>query len=140
MTIQPIAGDSIPAMTEAINAFRYGPEYSALPVGVQEKLDAARAEVSPVAKICATAEVLYAARAQLQEGGRTVAVQAVTVASSFGWWGLLTDNRGGRIAQALRKDNGETVPGYSAANDPEPLAEHVVAEPEAPAEPEPPEE
>jgi hypothetical protein len=140
MTIQLISEGDIPAITEAVNAFRYGPEYPGLPEGVRAKIDAARAEVSPVAKICATAETLWAARAALGPAGRTLGVQTASFALAHGWWGLADDARGLRIAQALRKDNGETVSGYSASNDPAPKPEYVVADAEPEPEPEPGEE
>lgn len=61
---------------------------------------------SPVDQIARSAELLYARRAELNDAGRTVAAQLASFAAVNAWHGMADANRGGLIAQAMRRDLG----------------------------------
>lgn len=92
---------------------------------------------SPVDQIARSAELLYARRDELDDEGRTLVGQLASFAATNGWHGMADGNRGGLIAQAMRRDMGLMVePGQPkpqpAADDPKPAAE-FVKEDEGPA-------
>lgn len=118
--IEAIPADQTAAMVRAVNGLPFGPGWSALPDWALARLEMAQDEVSPLAKIVLTVEGLWGARGHLDDQQREVAVQAATFAAANHWNGLGM-GRGLYIAQALRRDAGETVTGYEASNDPEAL-------------------
>ena len=82
---------------------------------------------SPVDAIVRSAELLYARRDQLDDEGRTLVGQLASFAAVNAWHGMGDANRGGLIAQAMRRDMGLKVePGtpkpQKAADDPTPDA------------------
>ncbi|MBC2668761.1 hypothetical protein ACFOON_15160 [Novosphingobium piscinae] len=83
---------------------------AALPQGPKDALLASGSKVSPVDKLVEVAEVLYAARGDLDEDGLTIAGQIAEFCTRNGWHGLADDARGERMVAAIRRDLGEPHP------------------------------
>lgn len=101
-----------------------------LPADTFTRLEDLADSPSPVDQIARSAELLYARRNELDDEGRTLVGQLASFAATNGWHGMADGNRGGLIAQAMRRDMGLKVePGQPkpqpAADDPEPVAELV---------------
>jgi hypothetical protein len=95
---------------------------------------------SPVDQLVGACELLYARRDEIDQEGQELVEALAAFAALNGFHGMATDNRGGLIAQAMRRDSGAKVqPGVAkpqkAEHDPEPQAPYVKAKPpaEAPA-------
>lgn len=98
---------------------------------------------SPVDQIVGVGEFLYANRDRLPDAGRDLVGALISFATINAWHGLLDDDRGNLIAQAMRRDLGEKAPAGSkfadAASDPaardgyriDPPADEAKAEPAA---------
>jgi hypothetical protein len=111
-----------------------------LPADTFAKLEDLADSPSPVDQIARTAELLYARRDELDDEGRTLVGQLASFAATNGWHGMADANRGGLIAQAMRRDMGLVVePGQPkpqpVAEDPTPAQEFVKPEEVAPAAP-----
>lgn len=61
---------------------------------------------SPVDQIVRSTELLYAKREELDDEGRTLVAQLAGFAAVNAWHGMADGNRGGLIAQAMRRDMG----------------------------------
>ena len=122
MSITTIPVSNLGAMLLAIHGLPHSPDWTALPDWARVKLQEAQEQIAAPIKIAWTVEALYAARPELSDDQRVVAVQAATFAAAHGFGGLGDGGRGIYIAQRLRKDAGETVSSHRVANDPEPLA------------------
>ncbi|WP_298195530.1 hypothetical protein [Novosphingobium sp.] len=90
-----------------------------LPEAVQAALLDASAKVSPVDKLVEIAEVLYAARAELDEDALVIAGQVIEFCTRNGWHGLTNDDRGDRMVAAIRRQLGEPHPTGGEWPDPE---------------------
>ena len=103
------------------------PEWAALPEDLRTRYIAASVQPSVVNAVVDIAELLYANRAAIGEGGRALSGDLAAYAASHGWHGLEVDDRGARIALAMRREDGEE-------GDPAPIERFVIVEPaEAPA-------
>lgn len=72
------------------------------------------ASPSPVDQIVRIGELIYARRADMPNEAKELAVGLIAFASTNAWYGLLDDNRGGRIVGALRRGLGHApLPGMS---------------------------
>lgn len=118
---------------------------AALPEFTRTKVIEAVGSASPVDRIVKAAEALYAAKAELDDEGKTICAQLAQFAAVNGWHGMAEENRGGRIAQAMQRDLGEKAPvgkWPAADTDPDADAQFIenAAEPETAqeADPEPP--
>jgi hypothetical protein len=85
---------------------------------------------SVVDAVVGVTELLYANRATMNEDGRSLVGCLAAFAAQNGWHGMGGDeNRGGLIAQAMKRDNGESRPGggrwASAESDPAPLRRYL---------------
>lgn len=110
---------------------------AALPDFTRQRLIEATAAPSPVDRIVNTAEILFASKDSLDNPAREVCAKLAFFATTNSWHGLTTDNRGGRIVQAMQRDMGEEapegMPWPDAETDPTPKAEFVEPAPtEAP--------
>lgn len=127
--------DFIPTAYEVIAAIdRYMMLHGQdLDAKVQGALLEVSAKVSPVDKIVATGEVLYAVRADLDAEALTIAGQAIDFATRNGWHGLDIDARGFRMVNALRRQLGEPHPTEGEWPDPatDPAAKPLGNEPPA---------
>ena len=109
-----------------------------LPDDTFARLEELNDSPSPVDTIVRSAELLYARRDQLDDEGFTITAQLASFAAANGWHGMATDNRGGLIAQAMRRELGEEPgagqpPFQPPEEDPNPATEYVVEPPAAPA-------
>lgn len=109
-----------------------------LPEDTFEKLEALADSPSPVDVIVGTAELLYARPTEIDDAGRVLVAQLASFAGINGWHGLATDNRGGRIAQAMAREIGIEPPAGTewpaADTDPAPKREMLRTDPaETPA-------
>lgn len=117
--------DNLAAAREAIMTYRFGP---LLDEGetVIETVQLLSAAVSPVAQVMHIGEYLYARRADIADSGKDLAGGLIAFATVNAWHGLLNDDRGNKIVQALRRDLGETPPigleWPDEVDDPAPLA------------------
>jgi len=103
-----------------------------------ERLEALVDSPSPVDVIVGSADLLYARRDELDDEGRTVVAQLASFAAANSWHGMGDGNRGGLIAQAMRRDMGQKAepgqPAFQKADaDPAPVASYVRQEPAADA-------
>ena len=81
---------------------------------------------SPIEAIVMTAEYLYAHHEDLDPAGRDLCGSLAAFCAAHAFWGMGTEQRGARIALAMRRENGEEG-GFPAANlDPAP---HVAFAP-----------
>lgn len=89
---------------------------------------------SPVDQIVRSADLLYARRDELNDEGRNLVGGLASFAATNFWHGMATDNRGGRIAQAMERDLGRKTPNPQDG-DPQPAREYIRQEQPAPAVP-----
>lgn len=91
---------------------------------------------SPVDAICKTAELLYARRDDLElpiaDEARELVAALAAFAAENGWHGMAINNRGGLIAQAMKRELAIKIPAGQAKpqkpdEDPAPLDHYVVA-------------
>jgi hypothetical protein len=80
------------------------------PEAVIAKVRTLSASPSPVDQIVRIGEYLYAHRSEVADPSKDIAGGLIAFATINGWHGLLADDRGNRIVQALRRDLGETPP------------------------------
>lgn len=104
-----------------------------LPADTFDKLEKLADSPSPVDVIVGAAELLYARSTEIDDAGRVLIAQLASFAAINGWHGLATDNRGGRIAQAMARELGVEPPAGTdwpvADTDPTPKREMVRADP-----------
>lgn len=114
--------DSIAAARTAITTFLINHGASLAETDRAKVMEFA-ASPSPVDQIVNTAEFLYARHADLNNEGRELVGGLASFCAINGWHGMADDNRGGQIAQAMARENGEKAPGNSkwptADKDPE---------------------
>lgn len=104
-----ITFDNIADAREAIAVYRFGALLDE-DVAIVDKVRDLSASPSPVDQIVRVGEYLYAKRDEIADAGKGVAGGLIAFATVNGWHGLLADNRGNRIVQALRRDLGEEPP------------------------------
>jgi hypothetical protein len=104
-----ITFDTIVAAREAIAAYRAGALLEESTT-IIDKVAELHASPSPVDQIVRIGEYLYARRADIADEGKALLGGLIGFATIYGWHGLLTDDRGDRIVQAMRRDLGETPP------------------------------
>jgi hypothetical protein len=138
---------SVTDIPSAIRALRdFGDN---LPVSTPEQLATEIAgavdEASPVDAIMRAGEALYAHLGSLTIAGKQLLRDLISLATTFGWHGLATDQRGLRIVKAARRELGEESPSGSwpdPSEDPAPLERYLETEeeeetpPEEPGDPE----
>lgn len=128
--ITPIA--SITEANRAVRRYLVVGE-DALPADTFDKLEKLADSPSPVDVIVGAAELLYARPAELDDAGKVLVAQLASFAAINGWHGLATDNRGGRIAQAMARELGVEPPAGTdwpvADTDPTPKREMVRTDP-----------
>lgn len=95
---------------------------------------------SPVDQIVGACELLFARRDEIDAQGQELVEGLAAFSATNGWHGMATANRGGLIAQAMRRDRGAKVePGIAkpqkAEDDPEALSQYVKPADPAPAQP-----
>lgn len=101
--------DTITECRNAIMDYRAG-ALTTEPEAVVTKVRDLSASPSPVDQIVRTGEYLYAKRAEISADGQSLAGGLVAFATVNGWFGLLENERGNKIVQAIRRDLGETPP------------------------------
>lgn len=95
----------LPDVRRAVMSF----DASALPVALADKLNAARAESSPVLMLATVAEVIYANRALATADAMRLGAQCAHFGRMFALMHL-RDPRGLSMFQALMRDAGEAAP------------------------------
>jgi hypothetical protein len=116
------------AATRAISDFRIAFTVK-LPDNIKEDLAEADADPSAVHRVLSVMELLYARAADLPPEGRELCAGLAALCGGNNWGGLFDDNRGGRIVQAMLRDNGEKFPGLTEqlpADDPVPLKQYTL--------------
>jgi len=81
-----------------------------LNAATQAALLQASSQASPVDKMVAFGETLYALGAAASAEAKTAAAQVIEFAARYSWHGLGADGRGAGIVAALRRDLGEAAP------------------------------
>ncbi|MCK0531443.1 hypothetical protein [Sphingobium agri] len=125
--------DSIQAALAAVSHFLIT-EGAALPSDLRDALIESSGRPSPVDRIVEVGETLYANASLLSDDGKLLCAALVSFATLNGWHGLAEDNRGGRMAMAMRRETGEEPPAGltwpDAESDPAPKGAPVVADAE----------
>jgi hypothetical protein len=100
--------DSIPDLVTELDRFK-ATRAPTLPEFFRDKLYGF-AFGSPVDTIVNSAELLYAARDELEPDGLTLVGQLFYAVSFNAWHGVNADERAPRIIRAMRRELGETPP------------------------------
>lgn len=125
--------DSIQAALAAVSNFLIA-EGAALPDALRVALVESSGRPSPVDRIVEVGETLYSNASLLSDEGKMLCAALISFATLNGWHGLAEDNRGGRIAMAMRRETGEEPPAGltwpEPESDPTPKGAPVTEEPE----------
>jgi hypothetical protein len=122
--------NDITAAGRAISDFRIA-FTSKLPDDIKEDLAEIDASPSPVSRMVGVMELLYARYADIPAEGRDLVASLAGFCSSNGWHGLLDDNRGGKIAMAMIRENNSVpagLPTQPKESDPKPKPEYALPE------------
>lgn len=127
--------DNISDARNAIMDFR-ADHFADVPEDMRARFRELSASPSPVDQIVGVGEFLYANRERLTDASRALLGGLIAFATPNAWHGLIEDDRGNRIVQAMRRDLGEKAPAGSTfpkpADDPQ-VKDHYRIDP--PAEP-----
>jgi len=114
---------------------------SDIPADMRKQIRELSSSPSPVDQIVRTGEFLYARKDEVGPEGRTLAGGLCSYASLNGWHGMNENDRGGKIQQAMARENGEEPvygrPWPEPDQDPEPKPEFVRVVEEPTPEPNP---
>lgn len=99
----------------------------ALPVELRDLVIGTVSSPSPVDKICQTAELLWARRADVGAAGLELCGQLAQFGATWGWHSL-GGGRGDLIVGAVRRELEEEGATQDPESDPEPLREWMVQE------------
>lgn len=101
--------DNIPAAVAAVYA-HHASIPQTFPEELVEELGKAIAEVSPVAKIVAYGEALYAYQDDIANTHKELAASLLSLATEMGWHGLANEANGVGKVRALRREAGHVAP------------------------------
>jgi len=108
-------------------------EDESIPQAVIDLLHAATIKLSPVDRVCQSAEVIYCNRHQFDDEGKTLGVRLTAFAISNSFQRIGTEERGMGVINALRRDMGhERVLGEwpDPSEDPEANSKYTAPEEE----------
>lgn len=105
--------------------------FAALPLDTRARLLEAASAVSIVDAVCATTELMYARKGELDAWLLGAGAGLAAFATLNAWYGLAQDARGAGIMAAMRRDAGEAHPTAGTwpdpSEDPAPLAQYLPA-------------